>query len=583
MSKGPTGAARRDGRSMKVAQVARVRLPDLPKYGSEAFRLVWLGEVVRPPGATSPTGHRINARFASTTGNRQVNISLPLPALPYLALGSLWRDGFFSGFESSKTATVTVDMGRIAEIHRLEHDPYDIIARSVYPLAMSRRSGCRMLPTSDGRELIVPISELLRTSYFFDARLIEPILGGVFAHPELGSSMRLPWIPAGTFRLSPTEVQLMHRQGLGEGVAKRLGRLLFDDVARRMLGRVAVGYRQRSEASSFLLPFVEPSFDAQATWDVRYIDIPAYNEHPPRRLVLSIAGQNQPLPYESLVLVSDIDTRQGINSDDEGLKPVVRRTSSIVLPDDDGLTLYGSGPDSSVDAAPVAGLAFHDNALDVLIRRPPKELQSYRSAGGGDGLSAVHGLGTDTAGRSDHGLAGQRDAGVDEPESAIAPAAQTPLALVDVRPVFDDIAIALGPMLPGWRVEYLEVPGAAPGVMKVQHHRSKQVRPFLVLHLFHETRHVYLLKAGPLADHERFRLFICERPSGAPISLGLFAQWLSRFPYAYGNKWLDPSSKGLLLRNGDVVHQRRDAGTGEAAMHRAFVERLAGRLAGFVA
>ena len=577
-SRGPRGR----GRSIKVSQTARPRLAPLAKLGKERFRLVWLGEIHRPVGATSPTGHAIIARFVNES--QQINVSLPLPTLPLLALGSVWKEGLFIGYWPSKTATVTVDMSALTDAQRVAYDPYEIVARSAYPLSMGRRSSCRLLPTVDGGEIIVPFSELLRTSYFFDARIIEPLLAGGFANSPLASSLRLPWLPEGTRRLSDDEVMLTHRQGVGEAVARRLSRLLFDNVAQQSIARLSVAYRQQSHHSAFLLPFVEPAFEARAQWHVRYVDIPSYGKHPARRLVLTILGQEQELPYKRLILFPDIDSRQGSNSDDPNLKPVAPRTSSVVIPDDGSLALYGGAAEPGLDSVPVAGLAFHDNVLEVPVVRPPKTWQAYRSEGGPrDPSVSVSGVGIDPTAQSTPGLAGQRDA-EPEPGSIVGGPAPTPIALVDVRPVFDDLIKLLEPRLPGWRVEYFETPNAAPGVIRVQHFRSKVFRPFLILHIYHELRHVYVLKAGPLADHERYRLLICEQLSGAAMPRPALGQWLSRFPYHEGNQWIDSSSRHrLLLRHDALVHQRRESGKDPAAIHRAFVDRIAERVTGFVA
>lgn len=63
--------------------------------------------------------------------------------------------------------------------------------------------------------------------------------------------------------------------------------------------------------------------------------------------------------------------------------------------EDTRLGLCKSGPESGVDAAPMAGLAFHDNALNVLERRPSKDFQSHCGARDGCERSVVHGLGAD--------------------------------------------------------------------------------------------------------------------------------------------------------------------------------------------
>lgn len=572
------------GHSVKVVQTARPRLAPLAKLGNERFHLVWLGEVQRPASATSATGHIVVARFASDT--KQFNIPLPLPALPLLALGSLWQEGLYVGLGSAKTAKVTVDVTALAEAHRTALDPYEVLSPAVYPLSMGKRSPCRLLPVTSGPELIVPTSELLRTSYFFDHRLIEPMLSGAFANPALGSSLRLPWVPEGTRRLSDAEVMLTHRQGIGEPLARRLSRLLFDEAAQRSIAKLSVAYRQASLQSAFLLPSVEPTFEHRAQWHIRYIDVPEYKQHPQRRLVLTILGQEQALPYERLILLADKDSRQGANSEDPDLKPYARRSTSIVLPDEGTLALYGGAGEAGTDSAPVAGLAFHDNVFEIPIVRPAKSWQSYRSQGGmPDAAVPVHGAATDPTANPVPGLASQRDGDpMAASGSGIGGTIQTPPALVDVRPMFDDLVRTLQPMLPAWQIDYLDTPNASAGVIKVQHFKSKAIRPFLVLHLQRGLRHVYVIKAGPLADHEHFRLLLCEELNGVALSLSMLGQWLSRFPYPERNKWIDSSyRRRLALRHDALVHQPRPPGSTPAEVQRKFVERVAGRVAGFVA
>lgn len=575
--------ARRPGQSIRVVQTVRPRLAPLAKLGDERFRLVWLGEVQRPASATSATGHIVIARFASET--RQFNVPLPLPALPLLALGSVWQEGLYAGLGPAKTAKVTVDMTALSDAHRATLDPYEVFPTTVYPLSMGKRSPCRVLPVTNGPELIVPVSELLRTSYFFDHRLIEPMLSGAFANPTLGSSLRLPWLPEGTRRLSDAEVMLTRRQNIGEPLALRISRLLFDDAAQRAIAKLSVAYRQTSRESAFLLPHVEPTFEQRALWHIRYVDVPAAKQRPHRRLVLTILGQEQALPYERLILLADKDSRQGANSEDPDLKHYARRSTSIVLPDDGTLPLYGGAGETGTDSAPVAGLAFHDNVFGVPVVRPAKSWQSYRHQGGmPDATVAVHGAATDPSANPVPGLANQRDGDPMVSGLSTSGTAQTPPALIDVRPVFDDLITALRPMLPAWQIDYLDTPSASAGVIKVKHFKSKAIRPFLVLHLHQALRHVYVMKAGPLADHERYRLLICEQLHGAALSLPALGQWLSRFPYPDRNKWVDGSHRHRLsLRQETLVHQPRPSGATPANVHRKFVERIAGRVAGFVA
>lgn len=561
--------------------IASPRLPQLAKHGPGPHRLHWVGAIQRSNDPGSITGYDITAWFVDMSQAEQkfINVALPLTSLPHLAAGSIWRNQMFSKLEQVRTATVTVDMTKFNPERHAAKNPYLLIPPSVYALApVTHHCWCRTLPLIDGSEIVVPTWEILRTAYFFHPRLIPPFLGGALDHPETVSPSILPWRPEETFRRSEGEVQIGYPQFIGRSLALRLARLIFDQDARDGLRHIYRSIRRDASEgrTAIRVPPVRPPFSTRGKWDIRYIDIPPFRGAGRRRLVLSIHGINHALPYRSVIPVAANDARSTADKNDS-LPQIHRPQSKLILPSHGGLDLYGSAGDSNLQTVEVMGLELKDNATEVKTVLLFKESQTHRSGGHNNEPAtevndvALDSTGVPTRGRPELAAGdpslpkGARQ--TSEDSDAIEP--------IDMGRVFSALRKSLLERLSGWTVEpFGGSLGSESGVIRIHDEAMMKARSFLVLHIHHAHRHLYLIDAEKLKGYEKYRVLICETPDGTPISLSMFIEWLGKFPYPYGRHWLDHDEGGLLLRPDYLIHQPRTVGVAEETIRQRFVARL---------
>lgn len=558
---------------------ASPRLPQLAKYGPGPHRLHWIGAIQRSTDPGSITGYDIAAQFVDVNGDgsSSFDIMLPLTALPHLAAGSIWRNQMFSGLAAAKMGTVTIDMAQFDPKRHAAQNPYSLIPASVYALAeVPNRCWCRTLPLVDGSEIIVPTWEILRTAYFFHPRLIPPFLGGALDHPDTVSPKILPWRPEETFRRSIDEVQIGYPQFVSRKLALRLARLIFDSEASDGIRHIFRSIRRDASTGGEVIkvPPVRPPFRAEGKWTIRYIDVPPFHGAPRRRLVLSIHGINHALPYRRVIAVAANDARSTPDKNDS-LPQINRPQSKLILPDHGGLDLYGSAGDSKLQTVDVGGLELEDNATEVVTVLPFKEHQTHQSGGQGKEPDVeVSGVALDSTGLPVSGrpelAAGDESLPANEKQS---PEESEEVEPIDMGRVFFELRDVLleRPELMGWTVEPF---GSESGLLRVHNEITMQVRNFLVLHIHHTHRNLYLIDAAKLKGYEKYRVLICETPDGSPISSGMFTDWLGNFPYPHGRHWLDHGEDGLLLRPDYLIHQPRSPGIEAKIIRKRFVTRL---------
>lgn len=568
---------------MAERQPARPRLRFLDTEGPGPYRLNWLGHV-RKASNHSASGYEIIAQFVHAAQPDLVReIPVPLGSMHLLALGTVWRQSFYTGAIPAKEAIVRLDLAHLdLEGANKAVDPIDVIPPFKYPLhRMERRGWCRVLPTTDGEEFVFPNAEIIRTWLLYEPGIVPVILADGIAHPGAVSRKLLPWDPERTYRVDDEVVHMTYRPGVTDHRRKRLARLLFDPRAVRWAHAFAGRFRVFAENDCFSLPWALPPFDGQLELRVRYTDIPGWRAsgRPSRKLVLSILGVMHPPPFRLLTTEPWSDTRQDPNASRASLPVVPRRTSEIILPSDGGLELYGNAGDHALETASLEALPFFDSVYDVpsttLPRRHP---QTHRSGVGTPPPVVVEAAGVDPAGLPCPGVAPA--AGSDSMPRGLwsgPPDADPTLpaaTLLEIRPVFDGVISSLQLLLPDWSVHYLATNSSTEGVLNIQHTESEYFRPFLILHLKRPGRNVYVVRAGCWRDYESFRILICERVVGAAITLSEFADWLGGFPYPYGSKWLDREEGALELRCRTVVHQPRRKNSTTETWYRRFVERI---------
>lgn len=503
--------------------------------------------------ATAPFSYLVDAQFVEA-GSRSpsvITVSLPLGCLPYLTATTLWKDGALAGFHSNESGEFHVDMESFDPKHHRARTPYDLLPPWIYPLhRMSGPSWCRVYPTRQGIELIVPNWEIIRNWYLFDSRIIPSVLAGAITRPDTVSARYVPWQPEDTRLLPPDGAQIVHADRLSRDVALCLARLILDPAGREGAEYLHQSIKGNSQRPLIQLPPVKPPFRCLSRWDVDYMPIPAHGSEPERLLVTCLRGTQESLPYKWIQVSSSTDFRQGPHSNSE-LPRVHRNTTRIILPEEDALDLYGDGHDGSLESAPAIGLFFGNSALNVEIKPPPdKTEQHYR--GGHDNKSPVpiQGASVDDTALTQPGVAPLASSNVARADDH----QRTRAHVLEIAPLFAEVMaeVAAHPEIGAdWKGDFPF------GTGTVRMHNSKRgtKRGFVVARLTNELRHIYLLDAETLTESESFRLILTERRHGGTLSEQHVQQWLGAFPHRPGCPWECETSLRLGLALERVKHQ----------------------------
>lgn len=560
------------------------KLPQLGRYGTGPFRLHWLGALERTPKSGSPTGLMVTAQFVdlSTRAREPFEVQVPFQALPFLAAGSIWRNQLFSSLEDAPTATVSLDMARFAHEQHRARAPSDLFPTAYDPIErMASPCWCRVLPLTDGSEIIVPSWEILRSQYLFHPKVIPALIAGAADNHDALSESLLPWRPGPTetFRLSDRVVQITHPQWVGGDLAKRLAQLLFDPAARDGLRHLHHSLRldMLRNPQAIKIPPVKPALAGEGDWTIRYRRVPSFRGMPPRRLVLSIHAIRQPLPYELVIPVALNDNRSTPDRHDE-LPQYTRPRIQTLLAEDEAADLYGSAGDSRLRTVSVVGLEVAHSAAQVQEFRWDKESQKFRSAGGGNETDVV----ADEVGLDPSGLPqiGRPEVSAADRSGRAETAPPRPavdmLRMTDMKRVFADVMRRLRTTAgtAGWTIEPFSADGGAAGIVRVHPATKGRTRAFILLHIHRAGRHIYLADAARNIASETFSIFIGETPDGAALTIGQVTRWLEGFPYDQGPRWLGSAEDDLLLLPDYAIHQARDSRVSDAEIHERFVRRL---------
>jgi hypothetical protein len=543
---------------------------ELRRFPDVLWRLNWLG-AIKPEGPRAPFGYRITAQFVSEGAGepRVLELPVPLGALPKLALGSMWRNEAVVGFVPTQHAAVSIDFSKIHVITHPAVDPYSVLPPSVYSLrALKDRSWCRVIPTLDGPELIIPHSEVLRAWYGFDARVMPFLASNGVEQPATTSRRLLLYQPEGTYLVPPRSAQITYPSHVSEDLALRLARLVLDPAARPGVRAVHRAFVRSAVGQPIPLPHLLPPNQSLSRLDVRYVPVPPYRGAPERRLVLGIDGGDLPLPWDTLIPVALGDNRKGEDKADT-LAPIRRNTTEVILPPDGALDIYGTAADAKLATVSLMGFGFRDNASHVRLARPAKTEQRAEHAGRSGVAITASGVSVDPTADAVDGRPGVGD--------SIAPKLPPHVLQLKMKEAFDGIIDSLRsePAFHGWTARYFE--DQIHGIRLVNIARDEK-RPYLILHFTNGLRHLYLIEAGKVREWESFCLFLGERMHGGQLSNGLLRQWLSDFPHPTGSHWMPLENNGLHWLPDYIVHQPRRRGQDEATLRQKLVKRLVKRV-----
>jgi hypothetical protein len=559
--------------------------PTFDNFPAGRVRLNWIGAIW--PSGRSDGGYEIEVQLVPLTGVERVPVyvRIALGALPFLVAGSEWESGRFVRWVPHEEATVDVHVGHFESEARAV-TPFKLLDPSDYFL-YRMPSPCygRVLRVAAGPDLVVPTWEILRSWYLFHPRVVSAFVGGGLRFPDSVAASLLPWRPERTHWPAGGIPHLVRRKFVADDVAMRLARFLFDPVAAErayyIYRSLRSGPRTRGDRS-WSVPPVLPPYQGVGRWRIWYRDLPSTKERPARRLVMRICAADLPLPYEDIEIVSEADSSQGPNKDDNlplswtGAQPL------NMLADDGTVELTGDGADSALAGMSLDRFDFVDNAVHgVRMHRPTKLLQTHRHGGGTIDPVIVTKVSVDPTAASQADQAAQGEGGSELTADPVR--LPSTVSVVTMQQVFQaviDVVNGPGSRLPnGWIASFYIEGGAC---FSVRNPKRDERRRFLAARISDGNRHLYMIEAERLRSSDKFSILICEERHGLELSDHMLSGWLKGFPFNHGSHWLSPTYGGIDLIPGATIHQPHLVDQSEESWFAFFVDRLHRKIFAFV-
>lgn len=560
-------------RASATTPTFKPRLSELANTGPGRYRLHWHGGISAGK-LQFPLNYKIDAQFVSLDDPAKVEtLTLSLGTFPHLALGTIWENGVFEGHVDHEIRFVEVDFSTDAGSRLRAQRLDELLPSGSYPLhGLANPGWCRLIPTTDGSELIVPSAEILRAWYFFDSNVIPAVIGGAIKNPSVLSHRHLPWIPELTCELLPSGARIVHKNRLSIPSAQCLARLLFDSTARDTAAYISQWIRGKQSKPSIPLPPALPPFSGRANWTVRCQRIASADGEKPRYLILQLLSSDDALPYDRLERLNQTDLRAGTKIA-EDLKKIYRNFTRNIFDDHDAISLWGEGIDDSLQGVSIIGLAFDNSATRVKTFVPAKEEQTHKGVWVEDDPVDVSKAGVDPTA---------------EHEEGVPPGSQTNSARSDdeedkrehdleIAPFFEEVIKAVAS-----HDELIDEEWAGDfpfdtRQVQITHPVKALTRSFIVARLSNGRRHIYLLDAEPF-NSESFRVIAAETKNGAEISKLDLTQWLGTFPHRPGCPWTCAESQRIGLAIERMKHQQHRKGMTAEQTKEKFKIRLVKKL-----
>lgn len=301
---------------MALSQRAVVKMAEMPR-GDEIYQLRWLGAL----RWTASHGHglEIQTLMASASG-RFLRLWMPLDRLPLLVLGSRWHRQTAIRY-SLETRPIHPDLAQPLRWQPAQTDaPASPTPADWLDPRFPNPSGTWRVQGRDGGEYYLPVSELIRTHYVFDPRLLPSILGGVSDNSRLTGRARQAWYPEQCRWLDQPGGQAYFRisRFMSNEGAFRLARLWFNEDGRSGLTKLFHAFRRlrvpaaagRPAAVRGALPTVALPYRADAEWEAATVALPPGAHGQPRHLILKLLTHSAPPPWQELHVDDGVTRRE---------------------------------------------------------------------------------------------------------------------------------------------------------------------------------------------------------------------------------------------------------------------------------
>lgn len=307
-----------------VMESSRATLPEQPSVrrvhfkaltpDSGLWRIDWIGGVTFPiesPRVSQPSievsissveydpeDPSVLERSMTTPALGKRRVSMPIGALPVLAIGDIWRDGW--RLASPDYVEETFRGVSIAPTHESNHfikAGLSIDGAYVLPLAQHpwhidhTKSYCVCVNLADSRRVVIPCMELIRFYFGSSSRLIHVLFGGV-ADDRLWEQKE--------FDSAAKRLRLKLASGIKGSSAADVGRIALSDHARRAAKMVYSTCMAHGEARRVAYPYVGFPFLGKTDLKATGRWLPFGSESNRTFVVCRLRSCSHPFPFRSL-------------------------------------------------------------------------------------------------------------------------------------------------------------------------------------------------------------------------------------------------------------------------------------------
>lgn len=381
-----------------------IRIPpirELPKDG-RIWRIDWLGGVERAaadtgidvylsPAAASASASRHPRVQRDFDGAAVQHVRIGIGLLPFLAVGSLWRDGRrlrrSAGYEK-RFAQVRIGPKTIQPIQAnlvLSEQPRRWLipnfAHQLPQAVLAAPGPCFAIEHGgDPYGIVLPMIEAIRFYYAVSTDLAHAVFSGAF---QLHLNTLVDPDFSGPLRGSNRMVVRL-RQWLADDDAWVIGRVLADGHAREGVSRVYDSLLKNSANRATAFPECGLPFRGVTDWSSRGVELPV-DGGGKRWLVHELLSCSAPFPFNELEVVRDNDGTQADRDTDlpeDEKRPAWSPPHRKAKLGEDAQIQSDDPPEAQIDPIDIslAGERFAALNGKSVIKTPKKECRYRRSS-----------------------------------------------------------------------------------------------------------------------------------------------------------------------------------------------------------
>lgn len=372
-------------------------IPAIAEFPSDGrrWRLDWLGDVSLSPSisseptitvALSPVRDGVSnpATNSGVLGQEQMIVRVGVGQMPYLRVGSIWRDqrqvqelaGETQDLKDINISPSTVKLIRVGSeigVKRRVIPPY------LYSLNGGLSAKCFAIHyKGDPHGIILPTAEAIRFYYASSTDLAHIAFWGMYQQePEEIINPALSGFPE-----NETRCYLRLRRWLADEDAWTIGRVLHDPIAAQGVRRISDALVRDTANRQLSFPECDLPFQGTVRWKARGLPL-RVDGKPDRFLIFELLRCSAPFPFDELEVTRDNDGSKAPPETDipeAEKRPAWAHGHPVVALADGGILQSEREPESNVARIPLplANECFDALSGKEIIRNPKKECQ-YKS------------------------------------------------------------------------------------------------------------------------------------------------------------------------------------------------------------